>query len=125
MEEVSWLSLIIIVLKKNSKFKIYMDFQWLNVATKKDLYPLPFIEEVLDKVAGHEVYSLLDGFSSYHQIMIAPKDKYKTTSSSIGELSFGWSCHLAQKCSTNLSIGDEYNFQGLFWNVHETNLGRL
>jgi hypothetical protein len=38
----------------------------------------PFIEE-LDKVASHEVYSFLDGFSSYHQIMIAPKSKYKTT----------------------------------------------
>jgi hypothetical protein len=38
----------------------------------------PFIKE-LDKVASHEVYSFLDGFSSYHQIMIAPKNKYKTT----------------------------------------------
>jgi hypothetical protein len=40
------------------------------------LYPIPFIEEVMDKIM---VYSFLDGFSSYHQIMIAPKDKYKIT----------------------------------------------
>jgi hypothetical protein len=55
-----------------------MNFLQLNVATKKDPYPLPFTEEVLDKVAGHEVYSFLDAFFSYHQIMIALKDKYKT-----------------------------------------------
>jgi hypothetical protein len=54
-----------------------MNFLQLNVATKKDPYPLPFTEEVLDKVAGHEVYSFLDAFFTYHQIMITPKDKYK------------------------------------------------
>jgi hypothetical protein len=38
------------------------------------------MEEVLDMVVGHEVYkSFLDGFSSYHHIMIALEDKYKTT----------------------------------------------
>jgi hypothetical protein len=56
-----------------------MDFHLLNVVTKKDPYPLPFTEEVLDKVMSHEVYSFLDGFSGYHQIMIAPKNKYKIT----------------------------------------------
>jgi hypothetical protein len=38
-----------------------MDFCQFNVVTKKDPYPLPFIKEVLDKVAGHEAYSFLDG----------------------------------------------------------------
>jgi hypothetical protein len=56
-----------------------VDFQQLNAATKKDPYPLPFIEKVLDEVAGHEVYSFLDGFSSYHHIMITSTDRYKTT----------------------------------------------
>jgi hypothetical protein len=55
-----------------------MDFQKLKVVTKKDPYPLPFMEEVLDMVARHEVNSFLDGFSSYHQITIAPKNRYKT-----------------------------------------------
>jgi hypothetical protein len=45
---------------------IYVDFRRLNVATKKDPYPLPFMEEVLDMVARHEVYSFFDGFFSYH-----------------------------------------------------------
>ncbi len=56
-----------------------MDFRRLNAGTKKDPYPLPFTEEVLDEVVGHEVYLFLDGFSGYHQIMITLEDKYKTT----------------------------------------------
>jgi hypothetical protein len=52
-----------------------MDFQKLNIATKKDPYLLPCTEEVLDMVAGHEVYSFLHDISNY--FMIAPKDKYK------------------------------------------------
>jgi hypothetical protein len=46
--------------------------------TKNDPYPLPFIKKVLNKVAGHEVYSCFNGFSNYHQIMIISKDRYKT-----------------------------------------------
>jgi hypothetical protein len=51
----------------------------LNVATKKDLFPLPFIDEVLNIRAGCEAYSLLDGYFRYHQISIALEDRYKTT----------------------------------------------
>ncbi len=79
VEKVNWLSPIIVVPLKNDEFKIYKDFWWLNVATKKHSYPLPFIEEVLDKIVGHELYSFLDGCFGYYHIMIAPKDKYKTT----------------------------------------------
>ncbi len=78
VEEISWLLLIVVIPKRNDKLKFYVDFRWLNVATKKkDPYPLPFIEEVLDEVSSHEVYSFLDGFFGYHQIMIVPKDMYK------------------------------------------------
>ncbi len=64
--------------KKNGKLKIYIDFKKLNVTTKKDPYPLPFIDEVLNIVARYEAYSFLDGYSRYHQISIALKDSYKT-----------------------------------------------
>jgi hypothetical protein len=77
VEEASWISPIVIVSKKNGKFYICLDFQWLNVNIKKDPYPLPSTKEVLDKMARHEVYLFLDGFSNYHQIMIAPKNWYK------------------------------------------------
>jgi hypothetical protein len=50
----------------------------LNGATKKDPYPLPFTDEVLNMVVGYEAYSFVDGYSRYDQISITPKDKYKT-----------------------------------------------
>jgi hypothetical protein len=46
---------------------------------KKDSYPLPCKNEVLNIVIGYETYSFLNGYLGYHQISIAPKDRYKTT----------------------------------------------
>jgi hypothetical protein len=72
------LSPIVVVPKKNDKLKIYIDFKKLNTTIKKDVYPLPFTVEVLNIIIGYEVYSFLDGYLGYHQIFIAPEDKYKT-----------------------------------------------
>jgi hypothetical protein len=73
------LSPIIVVLNKNGKLKICIDFKKLNAATKKDPYPLPFTNEVLNIIARYETYSFLDGYSGYHQISIASDNIYKTT----------------------------------------------
>jgi len=54
VEEATWLSLIIIIPKKNGKLRICVEFKKLNVATKQDLFPLPFIDEVLNTVARCE-----------------------------------------------------------------------
>jgi hypothetical protein len=53
----------VVVLKKNGKLNICVDFRKLNKATKKCPYPLPFYNEVLNIVARYEVYSFLDGYS--------------------------------------------------------------
>jgi hypothetical protein len=79
IEEATWLSPIVIVPKKNGKLRICIDVIKLNVATKKDPYPLPFIDGVLNIVVGYEAYSFLDGYSRYHQISIVPRDIYKIT----------------------------------------------
>jgi hypothetical protein len=71
------LSPVVVVTKKNGKLRIYIDFRKLNVATKKDPYPLFFIDEVLNIVKRYEAYSFLDGYLGYHQISITLKDKYK------------------------------------------------
>jgi len=71
------LSTIVIVLKKNGKLRICTDFKNLNVTKKKNPYPLPFTDEMLNTIAWYETYSFLDGYSGYHQMSIAPKDKYK------------------------------------------------
>ncbi len=47
------------------------------MATKKAPYPFPFINEVINIVTRHEVYTSLDGFSKYHQILIALEDQHK------------------------------------------------
>ncbi len=73
-EEAIWLLPIIVVLKKNGKLRICVDFRKLNVVIKKDLYPLPFTDEVINTIAGHEVYTFLDGFYGYHQISITSKN---------------------------------------------------
>ena len=51
--------------------RICIDYQKLNKATRKDHFPLPFLDQMLDRVAAHEYYCFLDGYSSYNQIAIA------------------------------------------------------
>jgi hypothetical protein len=55
-----------VVPKKNGKLRIYVDFKLFNKVTKKDPYPLPFSDEVLNIIVGYETYSFLDGYSCYH-----------------------------------------------------------
>nr|AKZ77359.1 retrotransposon gag protein [Luffa aegyptiaca] len=56
-----------------------MDYRKLNAITKKDHFPLPFIDQMLDRLAGQAYYCFLDGYSGYNQITIAPEDQEKTT----------------------------------------------
>jgi hypothetical protein len=56
----------VVVPKKSGKFKKIVDFRKLNVAIQKYSYPLPFINEVLNIVVGHDAYSFLDGLFGYH-----------------------------------------------------------
>ena len=74
-----WVSPLVIVPKKNGKWRICVDYRALNKATQKDHFPLPFIDQVLDNLAGKKFFSFLDGFSGYNQIKIAPQDQDKTT----------------------------------------------
>jgi hypothetical protein len=67
-----------VVLKKNGKLRVYVDYRKLNAATITNAFPLPFTDGVLDTVAGHEMYSFLDGFSGYNQIRMAEEDQVKT-----------------------------------------------
>jgi len=66
VEKATWLSPIVVVPKKNGKLRIRVNFKKLNVATEKDPYMLLFTNEVINIVAGHEVYTFLNGFFKYH-----------------------------------------------------------
>lgn len=60
-------------------WRVCIDYRKLNDATRKDIFPLPFIDQMLERSAGHEYYCFLDAFSGYFQILIAPEDQEKTT----------------------------------------------
>ena len=62
-----------------TRWRVYIDYRLLNTATKKDHYPLSFIDQMLDRLAGHSHYYFLDGYSGYNQIVIAPEDQENTT----------------------------------------------
>lgn len=53
---------------------MFVDYRELNKDTKRDYFPSPFIDQVLDNLAGSSYFSFLDGFSGYNQIQVAPKD---------------------------------------------------
>ena len=55
-------------------WRICIDYQKLNKATKKDHFPLLFLNQMLDQPAGHEYYCFLDRYSGYNQITISLKD---------------------------------------------------
>ena len=73
-----WVSPIVVVPKKNGKLRICVDYQKLNNVTKKDYFPLPFTDSILDRVAGYDCYSFMDGFSGYNQISIYPPHRLLT-----------------------------------------------
>jgi hypothetical protein len=60
-------------------WRMCIDYQKLNKATQKDHFPLPFIDEMLERLANHSIFCYLDGYSGYHQIPIHLGVESKTT----------------------------------------------
>jgi hypothetical protein len=61
-----------------TEWRMCIDYHKLNKATKKDHFPLSFIDEMLERFAKHS-FCFLDGYLGYHQIPIHPDDQSKTT----------------------------------------------
>ena len=55
-------------------WRVCIDYRKLNDATRKDHFPLPFIDQMLERLSGHDYYCFLDGYSGYNQIPLAPED---------------------------------------------------
>ena len=62
-----------------TSWRVCIDYRRLNDVTRKDHFPLPFIDQLLERVSRHTFYCFLDGYSGYFQIEIAPEDQEKTT----------------------------------------------
>ncbi|GJZ23626.1 reverse transcriptase domain-containing protein [Tanacetum coccineum] len=60
-------------------WRVCIDYRKLNEATAKDHFPLPFMEQMLERLARNKYFCFLDGFSGYFQIPIDPNDQEKTT----------------------------------------------
>nr|GEX12991.1 reverse transcriptase domain-containing protein [Tanacetum cinerariifolium] len=62
-----------------TEWRVCIDYRKLNEATRKDHFPLPFMDQMLERLARNEYYCFLDGFSGYFQIPTDPYDQEKTT----------------------------------------------
>ncbi|CAN6586226.1 unnamed protein product [Malus baccata var. baccata] len=60
-------------------WRVCIDYRKLNAMTRNDHFPLPFLDQMLERLAGNQFYCFLDGYSGYNQIVIAPEDQEKTT----------------------------------------------
>ena len=60
-------------------WRVCIDYKRLNEVTRKDHFPLPFMDQLLERIFGHPFYCFLDGYSGYFQIEIAAGDQDKTT----------------------------------------------
>ena len=67
-----WCNAVILVWKKDSTLHFCMDFRCLNASTKKDSYPLPWIQEALEGMTGLAHFSSMDFKLGFWQIKMAP-----------------------------------------------------
>ena len=58
---------------------VYIDYRRLNEVTRKDHFPLPFMDQLLERISGHPFYCFLDGYSGYFQIENCYRRPRKTT----------------------------------------------
>jgi len=61
--------------KKNDKLKICVNYHKLNAQTKKDSFPLSFLDSILDTIASHDMYSFMYGYSGYNRVKWQKKIK--------------------------------------------------
>uniref|UniRef100_A0A251S1L9 Putative reverse transcriptase domain-containing protein n=1 Tax=Helianthus annuus TaxID=4232 RepID=A0A251S1L9_HELAN len=73
-----WLANVVVVQKKNGKWRVCVDFTDLNKACPKDPFPLPHIDSMMDATAGHELLTFMDASSGFQQIQMEPSDQEDT-----------------------------------------------
>nr|XP_027124163.1 uncharacterized protein LOC113740845 [Coffea arabica] len=69
----------LVLTRVQNGWRVCTDFRKLNALTRKDHFPLPFIDQMLERLARKSHYCCLDGFSGFLQIPVAPEDQEKIT----------------------------------------------
>ena len=72
-----WCAPIVVAVKKNGKLRMCVDYRKLNTVTKKDVYVIPRIQDILDNLSGSKYWITLDLRSGYWQIPVAESDREK------------------------------------------------
>ena len=74
-----WTSPVVVVEKKNGKKRLCVDYRKLNKVTKRDSYPLPRVDDMLETLSGAQWFSSLDLASGFWQVELDKKDREKST----------------------------------------------
>jgi hypothetical protein len=75
----TWVANLVLVRKKSGEIHLCVDFRNLNRALEKYNYPISPMEQLLQNFSGSKIFSLLDGFSGYNQLLFLKEDHLKTT----------------------------------------------
>ena len=73
-----WASPVVLVRKKSGEMRFCVDYRQLNAITRKDVYPLPRIDDLLDQLSGKKIFSTLDARAGYWQIAVHEASQEKT-----------------------------------------------
>jgi hypothetical protein len=79
-----WVANLVPVRKKSGEIRLCVDFRNLNRSSKKDNYPLPKMEHILQRVTGASRISMIDGFSGYNQILSCLRTEKRQPSPLLG-----------------------------------------
>ena len=73
-----WASPVVLVKKKDGSYRFCVDYRKLNLVTEQDAHPLPRVDDLIDSLSGHCLFSTLDLRSGYWQVSMSPEDQEKT-----------------------------------------------
>ena len=73
-----WASPVVLVKKKDGGLRFCVDYRALNAVTRKDVFPMPRIDDMLDQLGGKKIFSTLDARTGYWQICMDPSSREKT-----------------------------------------------